>query len=164
MEDLYEVTHENVALAVRDGKRALYLDHISGRHSVGAVRPVGHLSPLHATGVGKVILAFSEPELLNSVLKHRLHRCTKYTIATPDKLIEAVNRTRQTQLGYSLEEMALGRSSVAAPVFGIGDVLVGALAIVARSSTDLTRLAPAVRAAAKDVSRQLTARYASSPA
>jgi DNA-binding IclR family transcriptional regulator len=160
MEDLYEVTHENVALAVRDGKRALYLDHISGRHSVGPVRPVGHLSPLHATGVGKVILAFSEPELLNSVLKHRLHRCTKYTIATPEKLIEAVNRTRQTQLGYSLEEMALGRSSVAAPIFGIGDVLVGALAIVVRSSADLSRLAPAVSAAANEVSRQLTARYA----
>jgi DNA-binding IclR family transcriptional regulator len=160
MEDLYEVTHDNVALAVRDGKRALYLDHISGSRSVGPPRPVGHRAPLHATAVGKVILAFSEPELLASILKHRLHRCTQYTISTPEMLIEAVNQTRRTQLGYSIEEMVLGRSSVAAPILGINDALVGVLSIVSRSSTDVRRLAPAVQIAAGEVSRQLTARYA----
>lgn len=159
MQDLYEITHESVALAVRDNKRALYLDNISGRRSTSPQRPVGHRSPLHATAVGKVILAFSEPELLSALLKHRLHRCTRYTITTRAKLIEEVDRTRETQVGYSLEEMVLGRSSVAAPILGINGVLVAVLTIVARPSTDLSRLAPAVRAAATAVSRQLTERY-----
>jgi DNA-binding IclR family transcriptional regulator len=160
MEDLYEVTHENVALAVRDGKRVLYLDHISGRRSVGPPRPVGHRAPLHTTAVGKIILAFSEPELLGSLLKYKLHRSTRYTITSPEKLIARVNETRDTHIGYSHEEMVLGRSSVAAPILGINDVLVGVVAIVARSSTDVTQLGPAVRVAAQEISRQLTARYA----
>ncbi|MFT3863273.1 MAG: IclR family transcriptional regulator [Solirubrobacterales bacterium] len=161
MEDLYEITHENVALAVRDGKRALYLDNISGRRSSGPPRPVGHRTPLHATAVGKVMLAFSEPELLNSLLKHRLHRCTRYTITTRAKLIEEVDRTRETQVGYSIQEMVLGRTAVAAPILGINGVLIAVLTIVSRPSNDLTRLAPAVRAAAGAVSRQLTERYIS---
>jgi DNA-binding IclR family transcriptional regulator len=161
MQELYEITHENVSLAVRDGKRALYLDNIAGRRSSGTPRPVGHRSPLHATAVGKVILAFSEPELLSSLLKHRLHRCTRYTITTRGKLIEEVDRTRETQVGYSIQEMVLGRSGVAAPILGINGVLVAVLTIVSRPSTDLTRLAPAVRVAATSVSRQLTDRYAS---
>jgi DNA-binding IclR family transcriptional regulator len=160
MQDLYEITHENVSLAVRDGKRALYLDNIAGRRSTGAPRPVGHRAPLHATAVGKVILAFSEPELLNSLLKHRLHRCTRYTITSRPKLIAEVERTRETHTGYSIQEMVLGRTGVAAPILGINGVLIAVLTIVSRPSTDLARLAPAVRAAAAAVSRELTERYA----
>jgi DNA-binding IclR family transcriptional regulator len=162
VEDLYEVAHENVALAVRDGKRALYLDHISGHGSVGTSQPVGrHVSPLHATAVGKIILAFSEPELLESILEDGLQRCTRYTIASPAQLIEAVEKTRGSRLAFSMEEMTLGRSSVAAPIFGPDGELVAALAIVARSSTDVRRLAPAVQAAALGVARTLTGRLPS---
>jgi DNA-binding IclR family transcriptional regulator len=156
MEDLYEVTHENVQLAVRDGKRVLYLDHISGRRSVGTLTKVAGRLPLHTTGVGKVILAFSEPELLESVLQDGLRRCTRYTITSPERLNEAVNHVRQTHLGFSVEEMTLGASSVAAPIFAANRALSASLAIVVRSSTDLSRLAPAVRAAALGVTRTLT--------
>ncbi len=156
MEDLYEVTHENVQLAVRDGKSALYLDHISGRRSVGTITEVAGRLPLHATGVGKVILAFSEPELLESVLRDGLRRCTRYTITSPERLNEAVNHVRQTHLGFSVEEMTLGASSAAAPIFGADRALSASLAIVVHSSTDLRRLAPAVRAAALGVTRRLS--------
>jgi DNA-binding IclR family transcriptional regulator len=156
MEDLYEVTHENVQLAVRDDKRALYLDHILGRRSVGTVTKVGGRLPLHTTGVGKVILAFSEPELLESVLQDGLQRCTRYTITSPARLNEAVKHVRQTNLAYSMEEMTLGAASVAAPIFGPNRALLASLAIVVRSSTDLRRLAPAVGAAALGVTRTLT--------
>lgn len=159
MEDLYEITHENVSLAVRDGRRALYLDNISGRRSSGPPRPAGHRAPLHTTAVGKVILAFSEPDLLSSILQHRLHRATRYTITSREKLSEEIKRTRESHVGYSIQEMVLGRCGVAAPILGINDVLVAVLTIVARPSTDLARLAPAVRAAGTEVSRQLTDRY-----
>jgi DNA-binding IclR family transcriptional regulator len=103
-----------------------------------------------------VILAFSEPELLESVLQDGLKRCTRYTITSPSRLNEAVNHVRQTSLAYSVEEMGLGTSSVAAPIFGANRALSASLAIVVRSSTDLRRLAPAVGAAALGVTRTLT--------
>jgi DNA-binding IclR family transcriptional regulator len=53
MQDLYEATHENVQLAVLDGREALYLEKITGRRSVGAKTRRGGRLPLHATAVGK---------------------------------------------------------------------------------------------------------------
>lgn len=155
MEDLYEATHENVQLAVRDDTRALYLDKISGSQSVDTVTQVAGLLPLHATGVGKVILAFSEPDLLAQIASEGLTRCTPHTITMPGVLAETLRRVRETQLAYSLEEMTIGASSVAAPIFGPDGGLVASLALVVRSSTNVRALAAAVRTAALGVTRQL---------
>lgn len=59
MEDLYEATHANVQLAVLRGLDALFLEKISGRESIRIVTRVGGRLPLHATGVGKVLLAYA---------------------------------------------------------------------------------------------------------
>ncbi|MFD8497474.1 IclR family transcriptional regulator [Amycolatopsis sp. NPDC059657] len=156
MEDLYEATHENVQLAIRDGKRALYLDKISGSQSVATLTEVaGHL-PLHATGVGKIILAFSEPRLLADVVADGLARCTRHTITLPGVLAETIAQVRETRLAYSLEEMTVGASSVAAPIFGADGTLVASLALVVRSSANVQALAAAVRTAALGVTRQLS--------
>ena len=63
MEDLYEATHANVQLAVREGLEALFVEKISGRESVEILTRVGGRLPLHATGVGKVLLAYAPPEV-----------------------------------------------------------------------------------------------------
>jgi DNA-binding IclR family transcriptional regulator len=155
MQDLHEATHENVQLAVRDGKHALNVNHILGRWPVGTMTEVAGRMPLHATGVGKIILAFSDPELLESVLRDGLPRQTKHTITSPGRLIEAINNVRQSHLAFAREEMSLGVSSVAAPIFDADRKLSASLAIVARSSRDTRRLAPVVRAAALGVTRTL---------
>lgn len=61
MHDLFEATRENVQLAVLDGLEALCLEKITGTKSVPTVTHVGGRLPLHTTGVGKVLLAFSPP-------------------------------------------------------------------------------------------------------
>ena len=55
--DVHTATRDTVHLAVREGLRALYVERISGRESVAVVSQVGSRLPLHATGVGKVLLA-----------------------------------------------------------------------------------------------------------
>ena len=57
LHDLYGATLATVNLAVRDGTEALYLDRLGGSGSVPVVSTVGSRLPLHATGVGKVLLA-----------------------------------------------------------------------------------------------------------
>ncbi|MGW4826362.1 IclR family transcriptional regulator [Amycolatopsis japonica] len=156
MEDLYEATHENVQLAVRDGKLALYLDKISGNQSVATVTQVaGHL-PLHATGVGKIILAFSGPELFAAVAADGLRRCTPHTITLPGVLADTLAQVRESRIAFSLEEMTVGASSVAAPIFGADGKLLASLALVVRSSTNVRALAAAVHTAALGISRQLS--------
>ena len=59
MQDLYNATRENVHLAILDGTEALYIEKITGRGAARAVSRRGGRLPLHATGVGKVLLAYA---------------------------------------------------------------------------------------------------------
>ncbi len=52
MQDLYAATHENVQVAVLEGREALYIEKISGRRAVSVKTRRGGRLPLHATGVG----------------------------------------------------------------------------------------------------------------
>jgi len=156
MEDLYAATRQNVQLAVRDDNRVLYLEKLSGAGSVSSITEVAGRLPLHATGVGKVILAFSEPELLDRIIEEGLTRYTSHTMTDPKILAKSLRQVRKTQLGYSREEMTIGAASVAAPIFGPDMVLEGSLAVVVPSSTSLPHLAGAVRTAANGITRQLT--------
>ncbi|GEL18842.1 IclR family transcriptional regulator [Pseudonocardia asaccharolytica] len=157
MQDLYEATHENVHLAVRDGHEALYIDTITGHESVPVrSRPGGRL-PLHATGVGKVLLAYAPPELLTELIEAGLHRYTPYTVVAPGHLRRTLAEVRRTGIAYAREEMTLGSLSVAAPITGPDRTVVAALSVVLRSRrrADLRRLGLAVRTATISVSRAL---------
>jgi hypothetical protein len=81
LEDLYEATRQNVQLAVLDGTEVVYVERIASRHAVAVVTRPGSRLPLHATGVGLVLLAFSDPALQERVLATPLRRFTPKTIA-----------------------------------------------------------------------------------
>lgn len=57
LQDISAATGENAHLAVREGTSALYVERISGRSATAIVSRSGSRLPLHATGVGKVLLA-----------------------------------------------------------------------------------------------------------
>ena len=76
LHDLYGATLATVHLAVRDGTEVLYLDRLSGTVSVPIVSTIGSRLPMHATGVGKVLLAHAPAEV-QEVLAH-LTRVTPY--------------------------------------------------------------------------------------
>jgi DNA-binding IclR family transcriptional regulator len=156
MQDLYEATHENVHLAVRDGLEALYVDTISGRGSVPTRSRRGGRLPLHATGVGKVLLAHAPQEVLSAVIDSGMRRYTPYTVVAPGHLRRSLTEVRRHGVAYAREEMTLGSLSVAAPITGTGGTVVAALALVlTQGRGDLRRLAPAVRTAAISTSRAL---------
>ncbi|TXN28353.1 IclR family transcriptional regulator [Lacisediminihabitans profunda] len=157
MQDLYEATHENVQLAVREGNRVVYVDAISGHRSVGTETRVGGNLPLHVTAVGKIVLAYSEPQLLSSTLAAGLTSYTRFTITESHLLAEAIQQIRAEQLAYSREELTFGVCAVAAPVLANDGSLIAALAIVGRSSMNITALAPALRTAALGIGRRMTA-------
>ena len=155
MQDLYEATHENVHLAVREGDEVLYVEKITGRRSVPIRSHEARRLPLHATGVGKVLLAHSPAELLQELVDRGLPRYTPHTIVTPGQLGRALAEIRRSGISYSYEELTLGTVSVASAVRDADDAVVAALSIVGRSNrTDLNRLGPAVRTAALGISRE----------
>ena len=155
LHDLYEVALENVQLVVLDGLEALCVEKVSGPKAVANNTEVGGRLPLHATGVGKVLLAYSSPQLLADTVAAGLIRYTPHTIVAPGRLASALRVIRTNGLSFAYEELTVGVISVAAPVLTRERRLLGSLGIVARHTTRLDQLAPAVRAAALGVSRSV---------
>jgi len=159
MQDLYEATRENVHLAVRDGRQALYVDTIAGREAVPVRSRRGGRVPLHATGVGKVLLAYAPEQLFRELVDAGLRRYTAHTVVEPGRLRRAMAEVIRTGLAYAREELTLGTLSVASPVFDPEGNAVAALAVVRHTRHgELRRLGPAVRMAAISISRSLDER------
>lgn len=158
MEELYEVTHENVQLAVVSGDKALYIERLRGPRSVPIVTRVASELPLHSTGVGQVLLAFAPREYAERVLGGALGRYTRYTVTDPERLRCCLAEIRRAGYAVTREEMTLGSCSVAAPVRDVAGGVLAALSLVTRrQNADLRRLVPAVVAAAGALSDDVVA-------
>jgi DNA-binding IclR family transcriptional regulator len=156
--DLHTTIRDTVHLAVRDGLSALYVERISGRESVPIVSSVGSRLPLHATGVGKVLLAAAPPEIEAEVLRS-LTRVTRYTVADPGRLRRELAEVRRRRYARTSEEMSPGAASLAVPVTVErpgGPAVVAALGIVVPPHRrDLLRLVPVLEVAARGIGREL---------
>ena len=155
LHDLYGATLATVHLAVRDGTEVLYLDRLRGNTSVPILSTVGSRLPMHATGVGKVLLAHAPDDVQARVLA-RLTRVTPYTVTQPGLLRRQLARVRRDDYATTVEEMSLGACSVAVPIRR-GEDVVAALGIVVPShNKDRPRLVAALQVAARGVGRLLT--------
>ncbi|GAA4978950.1 IclR family transcriptional regulator [Kineococcus glutinatus] len=153
MEDLYAATGENVHLAVREGTSALYVERLHGRRSVPLVSRAGVRLPLHATGVGKVLLAHAPADVVREVLAQP-ERITGHTITEAGRLQRELAAVRRNGYASTAEEMTLGTCSVAVPVRGSGGEVGAALGVVGTTTRrGLLALLPALRVAAAAITR-----------
>ncbi|MFJ6080878.1 IclR family transcriptional regulator [Streptomyces sp. NPDC092369] len=156
LEDLYEATHENVQLAVRDGGEVVYTEWLSGRSAVGVHIRVGARWPLHATGVGLALLAHGEAEFQEEYCAGPLASFTPYTVTDPGRLRRLLAEVRRTGIAVSSRQVTSDALSVAAPVRGPGGAVVAAVSVVVpQVEAQVPVLVPAVRLAARGISRAL---------
>ncbi len=115
LEDRYETTREHVHLAILDGRDALYLEKLSGHHSVRLIARVGARLPLRSTGVGLVLLAHAPPDVVQRYLAASLERFLPRTVTEPEAVRKRLAEIRLTGIARMSKEMAAGSSSLAAP-------------------------------------------------
>ncbi|MFI6931459.1 IclR family transcriptional regulator [Streptomyces sp. NPDC050287] len=156
LEDLYEATHENVQLAVRDGSEVVYIEWISGRSAVGVHIRVGARWPLHVTGVGLVLLAYGDAELQQEYCAGPLASFTPYTLTDAGQLRRVLAEVRRSGVAVSDRQVTEDALSVAAPVRGPdGDLVAAVSVVVPEAGAQVPVLIPAVRLAARGISRAL---------
>ena len=111
---------------------------------------MGGRLPLHTTGVGRALLAFQSDAFLEEFFSHPLEQPTAYSLTTEKAVRAELERTRRT--GYSLtnQEMTLGNTSLAVPIF-VGD---GPPYAAVGLVTHLARFEPASQCAAAQGCRQ----------
>jgi Transcriptional regulator len=103
MEALAEALGESVNLGVMAGLEALYLDQVEGKKLVRLFTAPGSRAPLHATGVGKVLLAYrGVPEGLS------LEAYTPHTLTTREGLLEELKRVRARATPWTTRRRSLG--------------------------------------------------------
>lgn len=156
MQSLYESTRENVQLAVRDGLDALYVEKLSGHHSVPIVTRIGGRLPMHATGVGKALLAYQPDDFVHRYLDRPLERPTPYTMIEPGRLRRDLTGVRERGYAVTSEEMTVGSCSLAAPILDSAGTAVAAVSIVVHAvRIEPDKLATPVQTAARNIGARL---------
>ncbi|GAA2713687.1 IclR family transcriptional regulator [Actinoplanes palleronii] len=155
-------------LAVRSGEavrigtvlegQVLIVHHVFRPDDTFQTLDVGSLLPLHATALGKVLLAYRAGALktdLSAYTRKTLHR---------NALTKALESIRENGWAADVEELTLGQAAVAAPIRGYGGLVIGAIGVsgpVERICD--SRYAPrphlvtSVRDAARAISREMGA-------
>ncbi|MCR2824879.1 IclR family transcriptional regulator [Microbacterium sp. zg.Y909] len=155
MAGLRDLTSQSVQLAVLDGTDVVFL---AIARSEPAMRPharIGGRLPAHTTAVGKAILAFSPPDVVERVIRGGLVARTAHTITDADALSRELLHIRGAGVAAEREECVIGRSCMASPVVSPGGEPFAAIS-VAGASADIRgdHLAAAVRAAAASLSQR----------
>jgi IclR family acetate operon transcriptional repressor len=162
MADLLTAAGEVVQLGVLDGTDIVYVEKLTGRHSVPAPSAVGSRLPAYCTGLGKAILAFSHESAVERVLEAPMPARTSTTITDPQRFLSELETIRSAGVAYDREEGTVGILCVAAPIVvesyvgRDGHRAVAGLSVTgAAGRLQPARLAAAVRTAALSISRNL---------
>ncbi|MBE1488501.1 IclR family transcriptional regulator [Plantactinospora soyae] len=158
LEDLHTTTRKTVNLAVRDGIDIVYVEKLLAPNEPVPHSRAGGRLPMHCTALGKAILAYSTPGLLDEVVAAGLRRMTPKTIQDPKALRAELATVRERRIAYDVEESRIGLHCVAAPLFDRRGEIVAAVSVTGMQSRSTARqLAPAVLTASLSLSRQLGA-------
>lgn len=160
LRQLMAETGETANLAVpRDGT-VVFVGQVECHHSIRAFFPPGSTSPMHASGIGKALLAEMPTAQLDLMLCGiTLESFTEFTITAPDALLTELERIRARGFAIDDQEKNLGMRCIASPVWNWTGEAVAGLSIsgpLARvGDGEIPMLADAVMRAGRELSAAL---------
>jgi DNA-binding IclR family transcriptional regulator len=160
-ERLANRTDAAVRVGVTHGANVVVVHHVFRPDSTLQILEVGAQLPLHASALGKAMLAYAPEGAIDDLLAESLPKLTSRTLA-PAALRDELRDVRERGLAREKDEAILGESSIAAPIFDHSGHAIGAIGIVGDTERIMPRGAPkqlssAVAEAARGVSRELGA-------
>lgn len=149
MTELRDVTMQSAHLAVLDGDDVVVLAVVRGEGAAHRAWRVGGRLPAHSTAIGRSILAFSPPELVQGIASRAYQ--------DPAQLWRELSDIRRLGVASEQDQPA-GQRWTAAAVLGHGASAIAAIATVGDGSgAHPDRVAPALRAAAAALGRRVAA-------
>ncbi|GAB3292126.1 IclR family transcriptional regulator [Parasphingorhabdus pacifica] len=158
LEDLSQITKENVQLAVREDAELVFIERIAGSDAVPVLTRVGGRFTLTTTGVGLALLAHAPAEVQDEVLSKPIDRYTSRTVVDPAQLRRMLADVRTSGFSISDRQITLDTMSVGAPIYNAQNQVIAAVSLVIQhGSSSPHALAPLVRTSARAISRALKA-------
>jgi DNA-binding IclR family transcriptional regulator len=156
LEDLSQITRENVQLAVREGSQLVFVERIASTGAVPVLTRVGARFALTVTGVGLVLLAHAPVVLQEEVLAAPIDRFTPCTVTDPAMVRHMLADIRRSGFALSDRQVTMDALSVAVPVQNARGTVVAAVSLVVRHvSVQPHSLVPLLRTSARAISRAL---------
>lgn len=147
---------DTVNLAIRSSDHLVYIDVAEGTHPVRFIEVAGSVGPLHATALGKALLAHLPPAELRTVLASlSFQALTPKTIVDPELFSRELAKVRDS--GYALDdwESVAGAKCVAVPILGRGGIPLAAISLSMPESRFSHDKLEAVRVALLETSRAI---------
>lgn len=159
LQELYERTHETVHLGVLEGHEVVYVAKVGGHRQADSPSRLGGRMPLHATAIGKAMLAWAPEELREAVLASRLRRTAPRTVVNRTVLRQQLHDVVERGIAFEHEESAVGITCVAAPVLDDHDRVVAGISVAGPVGRfQPARQVAAVQAAAAGIAATLARR------
>lgn len=162
MHGLMQQTGETSNLGIEWKGGVLFVSQVETHEVIRAFFPPGTVSPLHASGIGKALLASQDDARIEEVLRGAdLGRFTDRTITSAEALRADLALTRTRGYAVDDEERTPGMRCVAASICNVYGEAVAGISVSGPSSRmahdRLPGIGAAVRAAADDISRRIGA-------
>jgi len=127
MRHLMDATGETANLGIEQNGHVLFVSQVETHASIRAFFPPGTLSRLHASGIGKALLAHMDAARIDTHLSVApLEQFTEFTLTDRDTLMDDLAITRVRGYAIDGEERNIGMRCIAAPVFDVhGEAVAG---------------------------------------
>lgn len=130
MRRLMEATGETANLGIEKEGKVLFLSQVETHASIRAFFPPGTLSPMHASGIGKALLAHMHSDQLDRFLAATdLQAFTEHSITGRAELLDNLRVIRDRGYSVDNEEKNDGMRCIAAPVFDTNQEAVAGISV-----------------------------------
>ncbi len=159
---LMEETGETANLGIERRDQVLFVSQVETHASIRAFFPPGTQSPMHASGIGKALLAQYPAARIDKILAVGLERFTPTTFTNPDLLRRELREIHERGYSVDNEERSEGMRCIAAAIFDATGEAVAGVSVsgpVSRvTMADVDRLGQVVAGVAREISLGLGAR------
>ena len=159
LRELSARTGETVHYSVLDRDCAILVQRVKGTQLVTIDFQIGDRAPLHCTSIGKVLLAFQEPAVVDAAIRRGLPRAARNTITDAARLRAELRKVRAQGYAYDDFEFADDMRCVAVPVLEKDRRVTGGISLSGPASRytlqKLRELRDSAMAAARDLSLKL---------
>lgn len=127
MQNLMRLIGETANLGIERNDWVLFVSQVESSQTIRAFFPPGTRNPMHASGIGKTLLAnFPKDRVQKIITEQGLERFTDKTITDPDQLIRELEKIKRRGFAVDDEERTEGMRCIAAPIFDTyGDPIAG---------------------------------------
>jgi IclR family KDG regulon transcriptional repressor len=118
MQMLADMTGETVHLGTLIDSEIIYIHKVDSRHMLGMYSRVGRRAPLNCTAIGKVLMAWEDPERRDRILKGAdFKRLRENTIIDPAAYLTELERVKAQGFGEDREEFDEHIRCLGVPIF-----------------------------------------------